>query len=357
MKSENEDLILINVGTLSSFNSLYRNTAPKLDWIREKVAQGDKPNIVWDFTYVQPRRMNLAALTAFLSVAWGVRKSYGKPIPILIRWDAYVLRFLSDIGFFDIAKKLDILSWSPDLIGGMTQKRTNPNSKIIFFDDIPDKLKFYQSISLLNDWKEKTREDLILNHIYSRIDSLLIHENFYAVWNQHLVNLLSMTIAELIVNALLHGQEIAFVGLQKSPKGVTICVCDGGVGFLHSMMNNPFREIKKGLHTNLDALVNASLINEHKIGLRRAIEDIILSDGYIIFSSVDCEIRWQEPNWSFAKEKYELIRNNLEFQTANQILGEEISNIDYENFGNGYHRNFKSKLKGTRITFEIPSKI
>jgi hypothetical protein len=351
-----QEEILINVGTLSSFNSLYRNTAPKLDWLRNKITHGEKPNIVWDFNYVQSRRMNMAALTAFLSVAYGVRKSYGKSIPIMMRWDPYVLRFLSDIGFFSVAEDLDILHWSPNLIGGMVHKKSNPNTKIIYFNNIPDKDNF-DSVSQMNDWKEQSREELVVNEIYSRIDSLFVHENFYEEWNQHLVRLLSETIAELVVNALLHGQEIAFVGLQKSPKGVTVCVCDGGVGFLRSMLNNRPWLKQVGLNSNIDALVNASLLNEKEIGLRKAIEGIILSDGYIILSSVDCEVRWEESNWTMAKANFKNTGTHSSLQTAKHILGDENPNIDFEEVKNGYYRNFRSKLKGTRITFEIPSKV
>jgi hypothetical protein len=208
-----------------------------------------------------------------------------------------------------------------------------------------------------NAWKEETREYLVLNVLLRRIDSLFVHENFYSEWNQHLVKLLSITVAELVVNALLHGQEIAFVGLQKSPKGITVCVCDGGDGFLNSMHKNHPWTKKVGLNTNIDALVNATLLNENEIGLRRTIEDIILSDGYIVLSSVDCEIRWQETNWLIAKENYNRSNAHKELQTAKKILGDENPNIDFEEAKNGYYRNFGSKLKGTRITFEIPSKV
>ena len=349
--------IYINVGTLSSFNSLYRNIAPKLDWVRNKVAHGEKPDIVWDFSYIQSRRISMSALTAFLSVAYGVRKSYGKSLPILIRWDPYILRFLSDIGFFEVAEDLDILHWQENLIGGMIQKKTNPNTKIIFFDNIPNKIDFKNSTVLLNDWTEKPREDLIINHLFDKIDSLLIHEDFHTEWNHNLVRVLSITISELIVNALLHGQEIAFVGLQKSPRGVTVCVCDGGIGFLKSMHENQLWTKDTGLNSNVDALVNACLMNTHEIGLRRAIEDIIQSDGHIILSSVDCELRWEEKNWYRGKEKYD--NNNFKsiLQSAKQILGDENANIQFEEIEKGYYRNFKSKLKGTRITFEIPSKV
>ena len=351
-----EENISINLGTLSSFNSLYRNAAPTIDIIRNKVAHGERPNIIWDFSYAESRRISMSALTAFLSVAFGISKAYGKSIPLLMRWDPYVLRFLTDIGFFKVAEELHILHWSPNLVGGMVQKKTNPNTKIIFFDGIPDKSKFQNSISLMNDWKEKTREDLIIKQLYSDIDSLLIHEDFYSDWHERLVRLLSSTIAELIVNSLLHGEDVAFVGLQKSPRGVTVCICDGGVGFLKAMKKNQTWSAQTGLNTNIDALVNASLMNKHEIGLRRAIEDIIVSDGYIIMSSVDCELCWTKNNWYKAKELFDSNNYKSVLQSAKQILGEEQHNTN-ENFSDGYYRNFGSKLKGTRIIFEIPSKV
>lgn len=351
-----KDELIINVGTLTSWNSLYRNIAPKLDYLREKLHQGDKPSILWDFTYIQSGKVNMAAITAFLSIANSIRKNYSQPSKLIMNWDPYMLRFLSDINFFKIAKELDILEWHPNLIGGMITKITNPNSKILFFNDIPNKEELFKDKTKLNDWKETKREDLIIDGLYRRIDSLFVYEDFYENWKQHLIDLLTMAVSELIVNSLLHGQDTAFVGFQKSPRGITVCVCDSGVGFLNSMKRNQSWVNEVKMNKDIDALLNASLMTQDEIGLRKAIDDIIDSDGYIILSSVDCELRWGKSNWQEANQRFNFEKFKTELQTATQVLGNEIDkNATLSEQRKGFYKNFSSRLKGTRITFEIPS--
>lgn len=348
--------LIINVGTLTSWNSLYRNIAPKLDYLRDQLVHGEKPNIFWDFSYIQTGRVNMAALTAFLSIANSVRKNYDSPPHLIMNWDPYMLRFLSDINFFRVAKNLDILQWHPNLIGGMISKITNPNSKLLYFNDIPNKDEFLNNTTKLNDWKESKREDLIIEELSGRIASLFVYEDFPEDWKQHLISMLSMTVAELIVNSLLHGRDTAFVGFQKSPRGITVCVCDSGLGFLTSMRNNQswVRDVK--MSRDIDALTNASLMTKDEIGLRKAIDSIIDSNGYIVLSSVDCELRWERNNWYKANDIFDFENFRTNLQTAKEILGNEIEyNSDPSEYKKGYYRNFSSKLKGSRITFEIPS--
>ncbi len=348
--------IIINVGTLSSWNSLYRNIAPKLEILREKLNSNNKPNVFWDFSFIQSGKVSMSALTAFLSIANSLRKQYSEAIPIIMQWDPYILRFLSDINFFKVAKEMDILQWHPNLIGGMISKLTNPNSKILVFNEIPNKDELMKNPTMLINWKESKREELIISELYRRIDSLFAYEGFYQEWKQHLTEMLSITVSELIVNSLLHGQDTAFVGFQKSPRGVTVCICDSGVGFLSSMKKNQnwVKEVK--MEKNIDALLNASLMTKDEIGLHKAIENIIASDGYIILSSVDCELRWGRNNWTAANQRFNFNMFKKELQTAKNILGDEIDiNANVLEYKKGYYRNFNSRLKGTRITFEIPS--
>jgi hypothetical protein len=351
-----EDEIIINVGTLTSWNSLYRNIAPKLEVVREQLLKGKKPNIFWDFSYIQPGKVNMAALTAFLSIANSVRKNYNSPAYLIMNWDPYMLRFLSDINFFKIAEELDILKWHPNLIGGMINKLTNPSSKVLYFNDIPDREFLIKDKTKLNDWKETKREELIVDELYTRINSLFVYEDLNEDWKQHLINLLTMAVSELIVNSLLHGQDVAFVGFQKSPKGITVCVCDSGIGFLSSMKKNQTWVQNVKMNKDVDALLNASLMTKDDIGLRRAINDIIESDGYIILSSVDCELRWESNNWVKANDNFDYEKFMTKLQTAKSILGNELEhNAGIAEFKKGFYKNFSSKLRGTRITFEIPS--
>jgi hypothetical protein len=110
------------------------------------------------------------------------------------------------------------------------------------------------------------------------------------------------------------------------------------------------------MNRDVDALVNASLMTRDEIGLRKAIDNIVDSDVYIILSSVDCELRWAKNNWQTANDNFNFENFKSKLQTAKDVLGNEIDyNANPSEYKKGFYRNFNSKLKGTRITFEIPS--
>jgi hypothetical protein len=59
---------------------------------------------------------------------------------------------------------------------------------------------------------------------------------------------------------LLHGNDVAFVGVQRSSRGVTMAICDSGIGFPKSMKNN-FEWLKqKPQLPHTKAIILASLL-------------------------------------------------------------------------------------------------
>jgi hypothetical protein len=335
----------INIGPLSSFNSLNLYIGPHLDKLREDYANGIQTIPVWNLRNISSKKVSIAALVAFLSISKRIRDFIGQPIRVESRWDPDFQGFLADIGFIQIADKFCLYDWQ-GMLGGYRIKKTNPKTKIFYYSDIPKEFSNHESLIA---WKDSKRQEikhsmvLRLNNVF---DSPGLNDN----WSANLEAVLTITTAELIVNSLLHGQEYAFVGVQRSSKRVTATVCDTGRGFPKSM-NKTYDFAKKPL-SHSKALLIASLLSKNKIGLYRAIDDVILSGGYVIMSSFDSEIRWEEKIWKKAKGLLETKGlTNIEIND----LGTPIEGFVEANkvFG-GYYKKHDSLLIGTRITFEIP---
>ena len=96
----------------------------------------------------------------------------------------------------------------------------------------------------------------------------------------------------------------------------------------------------------------ASFHSKNKIGLYRAISDVIKSEGSINISSFDSEILWRPKIWEY-------IDNH---QSLDDILKLDINKnefyingfVDVETLNNGYFKKYDHFLMGSRITFEIP---
>lgn len=338
---------IINVGPLKSFGSLSFYLGTQLDELRESYIKGEKVIPVWDLRNISPYGVSISALTAFLSISKKIRDFIGQPIKILIHWQPDFQGFLSDIGFVQIAKEFDLYDWQ-GMLGGYKMGNTNPKTKIFYYSNLPEIDK--NDLDQIIEWKDTKRQE-IKHSIVFRLSNLFDSKYLYETWSQHLESVLTITAAELVVNSLLHGNEIAFVGVQRSRTGITTAICDSGVGFPKSLkFNSKNTSIFKNL-THFQALVLASLQSKNKIGLFRAIDDVIGTEGYVIMSSFNTEIRWEHDYWEQAKSldnKFKIVENE-------KTLGEPLSGYaNMERVLKGYHKIFDSSLVGSRITFEIP---
>ena len=154
------------------------------------------------------------------------------------------------------------------------------------------------------------------------------------------------------MNSLLHGNEVAFVGVQRSSKGITTAICDSGIGFPKSMQRNFTWLRDKNLLEHSKALILASLMSKNKIGLYRAIDDVLLTNGYVVMSSFNAEIRWENSLWEKAKDlKIEQDGQIFDLQKLGKPL---IGYRDIQEIYQGYYKEYDSFLVGSRISFEIP---
>ena len=353
----------INIGSLSSYSSLYNNLAPSLSYLRKLYANDKLPEkIYFDFRYIERKRIKISALTYLLSVSHNISRIYKRPFDVIINWDPYILSFLHDLDFISIANYFRLYDWE-GYIGGYKSGQFNPNSKLFYFEEINSIFNFSSKIDL-DRWKEECREDIEIE-LEKRFEKILLIQDLDREYNIFLIDKLISTTAELIVNTLLHGQEICFMGIQRTSKGISISISDSGLGLIDGLKN--FRKWAQSVNlkekyidfeikNDIDALLNAALIKENDVGLKSAIDDIINDlNGYVTMSTGLAEIRWETQNWNIASQRFDYDNFHKNLQSANDLLGEEkkgfMSKSDYYK---GYYQIHKNYLKGTRISFEVP---
>lgn len=348
--------IIINTGTLSSYNSLVYHLAPKLKQIRELYLSGTTPRVILNLSHLEYGNISISALTGLLCNCKKLRDFLGYPIPATLRWDPQVQGFLADIEFFKIADKFQIFQWIPDgIVGGYKMGVINPNTKILYYADI----KPIKSIDLLNIGVEKASlKQKIAPHFLMRC------ANLFNDFDDRLEDIISNTTLELIVNCLMHAEDIAFVGLQRTKKRITISVCDSGIGFSKSLSRSyPNIPYFKKL-TTIEGIAIGSLIQKNVHGLRLAINEVLNfnqfdasyddNEGWVTISSFDSELRWQKANWARAIEIFDSINFEKQKPDILKALGNPLTNyVDKNKISLGYWKNYDDLLIGTRITFEI----
>lgn len=341
---------IINVGSLSSLSNLNYHLTKELKILRESYLNGNGNIPVWDLRNLTPKKVSFAALTAFISISKTIRDFIGRPIEIKVIWHPDFQGFLSDIDFLKIAIEFDLYDWK-GMLGGFRQNKTSPDTRIFYYSGIPT-FDYTDTDKIIN-WKDIKREE-IKRSISFRLKPIFDNNYFVEKWNKELEALFSTTISELVVNSLVHGRSIAFVGVQRTRKGITTCICDSGIGFLNSIKKYK-PDITAHLHnSSLKAILYSSFHSKNKIGLYRAISDVIKSSGQINISSFDSEILWRDEIWSSISK-----RNNLSEILQIDVEKSEYyidSYVDYETLQRGYFKKYSHFLMGTRITFEIPFK-
>jgi hypothetical protein len=368
-----QNKIVINVGTLSSFNNFRYNITSALEQLKNiYISDKKKLDVIWDLRFVESKKMKLNVLTSFLAVARQVRKYLGHAPTTVINWDPYVLQFWRDISFLSVADDNDLFAWQDGMIGGMENYKFNPHNKITYFED--DSEKIFPDIISLENWKGRKRLE-IGEKLLNRFEHIINNRSFEERNNLRLRNVLSDTCAELIVNSLLHGKEIAFIGMQRTKAGISICISDGGVGFLTGLNNNQTWAKEIGLKKSSDAILNASLLklseyenldelnhdeirNSRHIGLLSAINDVLRSGGFVSIHSADAEIRWELPLWNLCLNNFDKDNFRINLQTVENVIGGHPDfPISLEEYYQGYYRIFRTELKGSIVSFEIPNKI
>jgi hypothetical protein len=315
--------------------------------------EGVRPEVEWDLRNVEPSHMSMAGLTAFLSTAHRLRQFTDHAQPTRVAWNPEIFAFWDDISLFRISKQYDILKWPEGILDGYSIGQTNPNTELLVvpYENVPDRTV---DIEYWKRWKDSVRQkfkdDLLL-----RCGRLFNRSRSTTEFPQELQDSVAVACAELVVNSLLWGQSTAFVGLQRSGTGITVAVCDSGVGFITSMYGqSKLRNVRSKEH--VEALAIGAVINRREYGLRRVINTVIKNGGRVVMSSFDAEIHWKSSLWDRAKAGAGMIEDSsIDLDGLMTSIGSPVrSKPSLDDYANGYCRIWDYGLRGTRITFEIP---
>lgn len=339
---------LINVGTLGSLSNLNYHLTNGLKILRDSYIEGNGNIPVWDLTGLTPKKVSFSALTAFLSISKTIRDFIGAPIEVHVNWHPEFQGFLSDVDFLKISNAFDLYDWK-GMLGGFSSNKTSPNTRIFYYSDVPT--FNYTDLSSIINWKDIKREE-IKRSISFRLKPIFDNSYFVEEWNKELEAIFTTTISELVVNSLIHGRSIAFVGVQRTKRGISTCVCDSGIGFLNSLKQYKPEIIDELDNSSLKSILYSSFHSKHKIGLFRAICDVLKSGGYINISSYDSEIHWKPEVWEYIEAI-----GSLEKILKIDILKSPYfidGFVEFDVLNRGYFKKYDHFLIGSRITFEIP---
>jgi hypothetical protein len=345
---------IINVGSLTSINSLVYYLSNQFLELRNDYFHGRRPKIKFDLSQIKSENISLAALAALLATGKKMRDFVGYPIPIIIDWKPKVNSFLTDCHFIAIAEKLKIFDVPVEMLGTIRlyDERLNPDTRIIYFGDV----KPIDNIPIDKIGQEKAKhKQKIFGNLKLRFSSI-----FQDFGDEHLENLIYNTTLELIINSLMHGEEFAFVALQRSSRSITVSVCDSGIGFKRSL-NRAFKyPVFKELN-DAQALFIGSLIQKDVHGLRLAISETLNygekeenNKGWVTISSYNSEIRWEKKSWVKALDYYDNINIQTTLPVLDKVFGPPLNGfVERSLIDQGYYKTYDHFLIGTRITFEI----
>jgi|GEM_PF-1584916 len=344
----------IDVGGLRSVESLVVRTGRSLKEYSDLYRRGASPEVVWDLRGCLPKRMNMATVTAFLSVADRLREFSGRPQKARVRYNPQIFQFWDDIDFISLVHDLDLFSWEPkDVLGGYQRGETNPDTRIFAFslaDDPPSR----KNESAWINWKDGVRN--LLREKMLLLCGPLFHENRGSrPFPKDLPNVIANTCAELVLNASMWGHSDSFVGLQRTSGRITAAVCDTGSGLLNSFANKPIDKKQKNpkLESDVESILLASLINRQDFGLRRAISSVVGRNGWVMMSSSAGVLKWRKPSWAKALEIYD--SNPSQLPSAQTLFPQDSSSTPVsDDTDSGYCRLLECGLRGVRVSFEIP---
>jgi hypothetical protein len=106
-----EQQLQIDVGGLRSVESLVVRTGRSLKEYSDLYRRGASPEVIWDLRGCLPKRMNMATVTAFLSVADRLREFSGRPQKARVQYNPKNFQFWDDIDFISIVHDLDLFKW------------------------------------------------------------------------------------------------------------------------------------------------------------------------------------------------------------------------------------------------------
>lgn len=253
-KDEEQDGVdfVVPVGSLSGVPAIHSSMSRRLLDYSEHYRNGRRPIVVLDLSNVQPKKMSMAAITAFLSISDRLRDFTDAPIRVHVLWNPEVFSFWDDIGVFKISDERSLFAWKDGIVGGYISGKGNPNTQILCFpNNLPPEQAFHADD--IKHWKDSIRID-VKEKLLMQCGALFKSPKHGPPISIQLRDQVAVTCAELVVNAHLWGKSAAFVGLQRSKKGITVAVCDSGIGFYRSLFDKYESNKRAKPNSHLEAL-------------------------------------------------------------------------------------------------------
>jgi hypothetical protein len=345
--------INIDLGGLRSIESFVSRTAKPLKHYSDLYQCGATPRVIWDLRGCTPRYMNMATLTAFLSVADRLREFSGEPQKARIEYNPQIFQFWDDIHFTSVAQKLDLFDWEPKgIFGGYSWGATNPDTKIFLFDfdnAAPPRQEERAWITWKDSIRDKLRQRMLL-----LCGPLFKTRKGTSRLSNELSDTIANTCAELVLNASLWGHSNSFVGLQRTSDRITAAICDAGRGLNSSFSSKPIGQLQRHpkLKTAVDAIILASLINRQDFGLRRAITSVLDRNGWVMMSSAAGLVKWTSEPWSRALALFD--NDSRSVPSVSKVFTTSRDREAEPNTSAGFSRLLESGIRGVRVSFEIP---
>lgn len=338
--------IVINTGGLQSISSIHKNFSEGLSDFNQKWKEGKTPLVEWDLRNIIPGKISITALAYFLAIAHRIVLFTKYKHPINIYWNSEILAFLYDIGFFAIADKYNLFDW-PYEIGGFKLNTINPNSKLLVYEPLGS-LPDYNIEENVAIWKREHREK-ICKDIEPKCSSLFTREEKQNIGK--LIFEISRTCSEIATNSLLWGKSFPFIGFQRTYHNITISISDIGVGFKSSLLaKNKDFGLLSGDNLDIKAIFLGCLLNEKGFGLKRIISTIVELGGHISITSNSGEVQLGEVLWKKIIDTFEM--GGIE--KVIKELPQPIFHAEKVDKNEGFVRNWKNSIRGSRIDFNIP---
>lgn len=343
------DVFEINVGRLKNIESFSSQVEKQLQAYNRCYKAGDRRVVEWNLEYLEPRHTNLTAITAFLSMAYRLRIITGMSHTARFVWNRDLQGFLADINFFRIIKQYDLFRWNEEQTGGYVTGSTNPNSLLIV---APLRLApREEDVGHWKAWKDETRSHW-QRKLTLKCNNLFSPGFGSQDYPEKLRDQIIISAAELILNAHMHGEQAAFIGLQRSGVGITVSVCDSGIGLAQSLKTSEKLTPAQCESPGVPATV-ASFVNKRDMGLQRVIDKVVAENGYVIVSSDADSITWSAANWSLACAAFD--EPSPEITDVAAILGSPMRGKFAPSRQEGGWNTQEFGLSGTRVAFELPS--
>ena len=223
-----------------SIESIYTEILPTLTR-RYNMRQIDERIVI---SFAQTQKVHANAIPVLASILNILKNRSGKAVYLELVCNIRLLFFLDSIDFFSQLRRIGIIEYDEDMLGGFYDLQLQYN--------IDHKMHIYSPCSnveeLSPEEKKKRRDENAAG-----LRTLIQHIYINSVSDKHKLSdqeqeQITTVIAELITNGIIHSQSICYdyfqsgINIKENKKQILISVADAGIGFIQSIDNKLGKE-------------------------------------------------------------------------------------------------------------------